>query len=550
MLLLMGFAFLAGIVTLASPCVLAVLPALLAGTGGPQGRPWGIVIGFVVTFLAVALGLSSLVSITGFNPESLRWTGAALLLFFGALWVFPAGQEVVERLFAKLTRRTLRPLARPSSGWWAGLTIGASLGVLWTPCVGPIMASVLTLAATQRLTWQAAVVAGAYTVGTGLALTALIFGGRRLTSRLTGLRRHWVRIQQIFGVLMVVVAILLAAGLDRSLSTWVLQHFPKYGSGLTAIEQNERVQAELAHWAQESQNSAGQEIPESLFEPGLKWINSPGLGPGDLKGKVVLIDVWTYSCVNCLRTLPVLQDWYRKYGSRGLVIIGVHSPEFAFEKSTPNVEKAARNLGVSWPVVQDNDFLIWNSLSNQYWPAHYLYDRQGRLVSKQFGEGGYSETERDIAKALGVPGEPTVLAPSSSGDQTPETYLGWGRGQRFASPETVVANKPSRYTFPTALAPDLWALEGEWTIEKEGSSAPKGRLAFRFRGTEANLVVAPLGTSVTMTISQSAGQISSQTIDGPRMYNLVRRKPGLPELATVDFGGPVRIYALTFGGSE
>jgi len=556
MLLLIGFAFLAGIVTVLSPCILPVLPVVLSGgIGGGKARPWGVITGFTASFTVFTLTLSTLVQTLGLDPDLLRWVAAGLILLFGLVLVVPVLKDKFMAWTTALVSRSSAPVkpGKPAGGYWAGLVLGLGLGLVWTPCVGPIMASVISLALSQSVDASSIFITLAYTFGTAIPLFFIMIGGRTLLNKAPWFTKHSSGIQRGFGVLMVVTAVALFSGADRAFSTWLLTTFPSYGSGLTAIENQAPVKAELAkRSATLAAPGSGAAVPDPLTLGQGAWINSAPLTLEGLKGKVVLVDFWTYSCVNCVRTIPYLRAWYEKYKDKGLVIVGVHSPEFAFERSEANVRRASAEFKVSWPVVQDNAFGIWNAYQNQYWPAHYLYDRTGKLLETHFGEGNYAETEAAIAQALGttVAVTPVIDAvPVAEGPKTPETYLGYGRGQRFSSPEPVKADTPASYSLPAALTADHWGFQGSWTIGKEASRGSLGSsLELRYQGSRVYIVMSPGGTTATkVKVSVDGVALPGLTVDADRMYQPVDLPAKMGGLLRLEFEGPIQVYAFTFG---
>jgi cytochrome c biogenesis protein CcdA/thiol-disulfide isomerase/thioredoxin len=557
MLLLIGFAFLAGIVTVLSPCILPVLPVVLSGgVGGGKARPWGIITGFIASFTIFTLTLSTLVQTLGLNPDLLRWISAALVLLFGIVLVVPALKDGFLAITTRLVARSSAPvkMGKAPGGYWSGLILGLGLGLVWTPCVGPIMASVITLALSQSVDAGSIFITLAYTLGTAIPLFLIMLGGRTLLQKAPWFTRHSSSIQRGFGVLMVATALALFTGADRAFSSWLLEVFPSYGSGLTAIENQDSVKKELSkRTLKKVQNVAVQEPDRLTLGKGV-WINSPPLTLEELKGKVVLVDFWTYSCINCVRTLPYLRAWYSKYQDQGFVIVGVHSPEFVFEQSEANVRQAVKDLKVSWPVVQDNAFGIWNAYQNQYWPAHYLYDRGGKLIETHYGEGDYSETEAAIAGALGgkvaQAGTPVADAvPISEGAKTPETYLGYGRGTRFSSPEAVMTDKSANYTVPRGLPVDHWAYGGNWTVTRESASGDKGSsLVLHYQGARVYLVVGPARNHpVRIHVKVDGIPQKDLQVDGQRMYTAVDEPEKSGGVLQLDFEGPTQVYAFTFG---
>ncbi len=569
-MILIAFAFLAGIVTILSPCILPVLPLVLGGTAG-QGRlrPWGIVAGFIGSFTLFTLTLSSLVQTLNLPPDLLRWVAAGLVAVFGIVLVVPQFKDAFLALATRLVSRSApAPVGFPAAasrwgGLVPGLLLGFSLGVVWTPCVGPIMASVISLSLTQTVTSDSVLITLAYACGTAVPLLAILLGGRRLLQRFPFLVKSSGAVQRVFGGLMLLTAVALLTGADRQVQVWVQTTFPQYGTGLTALEDQSVVREELAKL---EPTRASTPVAQPLSLASGAWINSPPLSLDGLKGKVVLLDFWTYSCVNCVRTLPYLRAWYEKYKGEGLVIVGVHSPEFAFERSEANVRQAVKDLGVTWPVVQDNAFGIWNAYQNKFWPSHYLYGRDGELLETHSGEGGYAETEALIVRALGL--RPTAGASPasmgtvagaisvSSGPLTPETYLGYARGARFASPQDVAADSEAQYSLPTTLATDEWALAGRWTIGSEASTATKGaRLLLHFQGQRVYLVLRPVpGEAAHITVKiggrpANGGDVHDGvlTLDKDRLYQVVDQTDSGEGLLELEMAGQVAVYAFTFG---
>ena len=555
MLLLVGFAFLAGIVTVLSPCILPVLPVVLSGgVGGGKARPWGVISGFMASFTVFTLTLSTLVKTLGLNPELLRWLSAALVLAFGVVLVVPALKDGFLNLATRLVTRPSAPVRVGGSpkGYWSGLVLGLGLGLVWTPCVGPIMASVITLALSQSVDAGSVFITLAYTLGTSIPLFLIMLGGRSLMQKAPWFTKHSSGIQRGFGVLMIATALALFTGADRSFSSWLLEVFPSYGSGLTAIENQDAVKKELANRKPKKVAEMAAVARDRLTLGKGAWINSVPLTLAGLKGKVVLVDFWTYSCINCVRTLPYLRAWYSKYSDQGLVIVGVHSPEFAFEQSESNVRQAVKDLKVTWPVVQDNDFGIWTAYDNQGWPAHFLYDRDGNLIETHLGEGNYAETEAAIAKALGtkvsVASSVADEVQISEGVKTPETYLGYGRARRFSSPEPVTSDKNGQFSVPSPLPVDHWAFGGAWTINRESALGAKGStLVLHYQGARVYLVAGPAGSAVRIHVKVDGAAKKDLVVDGQRMYTVTDEPGKLGGTLTLELDGPAQVYAFTFG---
>jgi cytochrome c biogenesis protein CcdA/thiol-disulfide isomerase/thioredoxin len=590
---LLGFAFLSGVVTILSPCILPVLPVVLSGgVGGGKARPFGVVAGFAASFTLFTLALTAIVQALGVSPDVLRVAAVVLIAAFGVVMAVPKLRELFERATARvagLAARGSRGGRRgaPRSGFWAGLPVGVGLGLVWTPCVGPIMASVISLALTRRVDGGAVAITLAYALGTSVPMLAVMVGGRALLERLPGLKRNAGRIQQVFGVLMVAVAVLIATGLDRRLQAALLAAFPNYGAGLTRIEEADAVRAALA--ARAGRGPGAGEAPggAGLFrgasadpadwprtgvagDYGLapeivttgRWFNVPAvdggvtsdpaakarLTMGDLRGKVVIVDFWTYSCVNCVRTIPYLRRWYEAYRDDGLAIVGVHAPEFEFEKDPDNLARAMRDLGVTWPVVQDNDFAQWQAYGNRYWPAKYVIDATGRVRYFHFGEGDYGATEQVVRSLLeeagATVGETVSGADGRRSARTPETYLGSLRG---VPPRSPGAKAPGN---------GEWTLEGRWTVEEEYVvPGEAGVLELGFDARDVFLVIEPeaAGGSIEVTVDGATVPDTDDVRAGrlapgeSRMYHLVRLDRAGPHVLRLAVKGRLRLFAFTFG---
>lgn len=569
MLVLVLFAFVAGIVTILSPCILPVLPIILSGSVGGRARPLGIVVGFVASFTLFTLTLSSIVRATGLSSDFLRNFSMLILLFFGLSLTVPRIEERLVRLFSKIN---FAGSSVPKNGFSGGLLIGLSLGLVWTPCVGPILASVISLALTGSVTASALFITLAYALGTGVPMLIIAYGGRTLITKNTWLLSKTEIIRKIFGILMMLLAVGLFLNLDRQLQTWVLEKFPNYGIGLTRIEENKLVDEALSKLKTEptsKSNSIGQPLDEFVnkapdFIAGGEWINSQPLSLADLKGKVVLVDFWTYTCINCIRTLPYLKSWNEKYKDKGLVIIGVHTPEFEFEKNLKNVQKAAIDFGLTYSIMQDNNYSTWNAYRNRYWPAKYFVDKKGVIRQAYFGEGHYDESEKLIQTLLNETSEEIVLEPINNPtyqlySKTPEIYLGHSRLEFLDAREKIVPNEFSNYTFPNPLQANHFALKGSWLIGKEVSQASAGSaLELKFDAKEVFLVMrSDKKTSVRVLLD---GKLVDQSVSGKdvkegqviisddRLYHLINLpKNGVHILRLEFIDEGTQLYAFTFG---
>ena len=565
---LVFFAFLSGIITILSPCILPVLPIVLSGSVGGKSRPWGIVLGFVGSFTIFTLLLSTLVQTFNIPPDSLRLVALVILVVFGLTLVIPRLQMGFEMLASRLVRQ--KPGKKKREGFTGGILVGASLGLVWTPCVGPIMASVISLAVTRSIDGGTVLIALAYSLGTAVPMTAVMLGGRKLLSRFPALTANPGRIQRVFGVLMIAVGLSIGFGLDRQFQSWMLEVFPRYGSGLTAIENRDSVQDALKSRRPGSDERSGEYGPAPEIVLNGQWLNPESL-PADvlddgilrmeeLKGRVVLVDFWTYSCVNCIRTIPYLRSWHEAYADDGIVILGIHSPEFAFERNRANLERAMADLGVEWPVIQDNDFEQWREYNNRYWPAKYLIDAEGELRYTHFGEGEYSQTEnmiRELLKEAGTePGARSVdVSAGAYRSKTPETYLGYRRQQGFQSATELLKDQRESYSLKNDLDTGEWSLEGDWVSTAEAVvSGLTGILELQFNAREVFLVIEPEpGASINVLLDGEVPEDTSDVHDGllrpdaSRMYQLIELDKAEKARLRLEVTGKVRLFAFTFG---
>lgn len=567
MLLLILFSFIAGFITILSPCILPILPIVLSGSlNGGHRRPIGIVVGFVLSFTLFTLFLSAIVKATGISPDLLRSFSVLIILFFGATLLLPNFQVLMEKVFTRLAGSVSGKVSQ-GSGFWGGVLLGLSLGLVWTPCVGPIIASVITLAATSSVNGSAILITFAYSIGTAIPMFAITYGGRTLLQKVPWLLRNTGNIQKAFGVLMILVAIGIFFNLDRKFQTIVLDKLPQYGAGLTKIEDNQAVKDQLE---KVREDKSGLDLSTNMaatapdFIAGGVWFNSPPLTIKALQGKVVLIDFWTYTCINCIRTFPYLKSWYSKYEKDGFVIVGVHTPEFAFEKDSNNVRDAISDFEIKYPVMQDNDYATWSAYRNRYWPAHYLLDKNGKIRYTHFGEGEYDKTEEMIQKLLKEAGADIKDKISNQTyeieSRTPETYLGYARMQGLASPENPSRDTKSTYTIPKTLASNSFAFGGNWTINEEMATGEEGSvIEYKFSAKNVYLVMNPIGSTAKATIFLDGKQISSNdggkdvidgttAVDSNRLYELVKlQTPGEHTLRIKIVEGKVSAFAFTFG---
>ena len=583
MALLILFGFLAGAGTALSPCVLPVLPiALSAGATGGRRRPLGIVAGLAVSFTFATVALVYVISALGLPNDLLRKLAIAALLAFGIVLMLPKLAARVEATMSRFAGRA--GVAGGGNGFWSGTAVGASLGLVYAPCAGPILAGVITVSASQPFTAGRLAVALSYGIGSAVVLYFLMLGGRRLAAPLA---RRGAGLQVAMGAVMVVVALAMAGNYDVRFQNSIASDLPGFlvdpTEGLedtaSAHAALNDVRGESAHGvgaaaASEPQSKLGPDGRSKLpvlgvapeFVDNQQWFNTPGGRPltlRSLRGRVVLVDFWTYSCINCLRTLPYLTAWDRTYRRDGLTIVGVHSPEFPFEKEASNVEEAIERNGIHYPVVQDNDLATWSAYGNQYWPAEYFIDAKGRVRYAHFGEGEYGMKEQVIRELLAeagrrVPGGEThvrAIAPSAT-VTTPETYLGAARAERFTNP--VLSPGLHDFTAPASLPADEFAYHGRWRISLDSARAAGGSLDLNFGARRVYLVLGSPGRSRAMRVLLDGRPIASSaagsdvhngvvTITAQRLYELVDLPRVEHHVLTLAPEAGAMDYAFTFG---
>lgn len=522
MVLLALFALLAGAATAVSPCVLPVLPVVLAaGTTGGRRRPAGIVTGITLSFTFATVALVYVIDALGLPGDFLRTFAIAVLLLFGATLIVPALGARVEAWLTRVAPRT--PRGPADGGFWSGLLVGLSLGLVYAPCAGPILAGVITVSASQSFTAGRLLVAFAYALGSGVVLYVLMLGGRRITRPLS---KHSGRFQMATGVVMIVMAVAMLGDLDTRFQTAIASHLPSVLVDPTATLERHVVRMPK-HDIDLAPDFTGNE----------RWFNTPGDKPLHLKqlrGKVVLVDFWTYTCINCLRTLPYLKALDKRYRDDGLVIVGVHTPEFPFERDAGNVERAIKQNGIRYPVAQDNKYDTWDAYQNQYWPAEYFIDAKGRVRFTHFGEGAYKEKERVVRKLLAEAGHrPRGRMTHAHGQRadlrtsTPETYLGTAR---------------------TPHPPGYLTFIGPWHREAEDAEAgPGSRLRLRFRARRVFLVLGSPDRARSLDVVLDGKPYRHLSIQQQKLYTLV----DLPHAGTHDIElrpePGIKGYAFTFG---
>jgi len=545
-LVLIVTGLLAGVITALSPCVLPVLPIVLAGgaTGGPR-RPYAVIAGLVASFTVFTLAAAALLSALHLPDDLLRDLAIALLFIVAATLVSRRVADLVARPFAVLTRRRF-------GGESGGFLLGVGLGLVFVPCAGPVLATVSVLAANREVGVDAVFLTLAYAVGAALPLLAVALGGRRVSRALAS---RMAVLRPALAVVVAATATAIAFGADRRLQTFV----PGYTEALQErIERSDAAERELARLNdvervadREGELEDFGQAPE-VAGSGV-WLNTPGGGAltlASLRGRVVVLDFWTYSCINCLRTLPYLKAWDSSYRKDGLTILGVHTPEFAFERKAANVRGAVRDLGIRYPVALDNNFGTWNAWGNRYWPAKYLIDRRGHVRYAHFGEGEYDRTEQVIRQLLGEDvGSATVAVRGANSPSrepiTPETYLGHERLDRYLGSE-IVRDRETDYRLPTRTLPaSTLAYGGRVRVEAERIVAGRGAsLRLSFRARDVHLVLGGRGRVEVLVDGKALRPVA---VRGDRLYTLVRGARVRDGRLELRFSPGVSAYAFTFG---
>jgi cytochrome c biogenesis protein CcdA/thiol-disulfide isomerase/thioredoxin len=582
MALLIVFGFIAGAATALSPCVLPVLPvALSAGATGGRRRPLGIVSGLAISFTFATVVAVYLIAALGLPDDLLRKLAIFVLLAFGVTLMVPPLAARVETWISRFAGRA-GVAGQAGDGFWSGVAVGLSLGLLYAPCAGPILAGVITVSASQSFDAGRLAVALSYGIGSAAVLYFLMLGGRRLISPLA---RRSVGLQIAMGGVMVLVALAMLGEYDIRFQNRIASDLPSFlVNPSEALEETTSVGTALADLRDTGHgvgSEATGEAPATAADGGLRlpvlgrapefvgnqqWFNTPGDRPltmRSLRGRVVLVDFWTYSCINCIRTFPYLKAWDRRYRKDGLTIVGVHTPEFPFEREAGNVEDAIRGNDIRYPVAQDNDQATWNAYANQYWPAEYFIDADGNVRYVHFGEGEYEEKEQVIRELLAEAGRrvgPSRSAghgiAASAGVTTPETYLGAARAERFTNP--ILSPGLHDFSAPAGLPHDQFAYRGRWRIDLDSATAAGGSLDLEFGARRVYLVLGSSGGPREVGVEIDGEPISAAdagadvrdgtlTVSSHRLYELVDLPAVERHVLTLTPEAGVSGYAFTFG---
>jgi cytochrome c biogenesis protein CcdA/thiol-disulfide isomerase/thioredoxin len=563
----------AGLIAGISPCILPVLPIVfVAGVATPDAtqspksswrRSASIVLGLVVSFSLLVLVGSEILSGLGLPQNFLMWTGVVLIGIVGLGFLIPRLGERIERPFARLIGH------QPSSSS-GGFVIGLALGLVFVPCAGPVLAAITVLGATHDVHFETVLVTLAFAIGAVVPLLFIALAGSGLVQRVQSVRQRAPLYRQIGGV----VLLLMAIGIATNAFDFLQKDVPGYTSvlqrnveGSTSI----RKQLNALKGGQGTSGVSGSLVSCPSMSPALvtcglapnftdvtKWLNTPDDKPltmKGLRGKVVLVDFWTYSCINCQRSLPHVEAWYKRYAPYGLEVVGVHTPEFAFEHVISNIKAQAKSLGVVYPIAVDNDYGTWNAYDNEYWPAEYLIDAQGVVRHVDFGEGNYGLTENLIRQLLvaahpGLKLPPPTTVPDLTPlvETSPESYVGYKYGLDYMDSNVEPAeNVPTEYHFPKDLSSTTWALSGVWNEHaEEATSIKNSQLEINYLAQDVYLVMGGSGT-VSVSAGNGTAPMTIHVSGVPRLYTLFHADTSSTGTMVLKFTPGVQAFDFTFG---
>jgi len=559
-----------GLITGISPCILPVLPVIFfSGTQSTAGgatavkpkrevlRPYRVIAGLVLSFSLVTLVGSALLSLLHLPQDAIRWVALAALVAIGLGLIFPRFEQLLERPFSRIPQKQIADRAN-------GFGLGLALGVLYVPCAGPVLAAIVVAGATANIGVPVVVLTVAFALGTAVPLLFFALAGQRVAERVSAFRRHQRQIRVTAGI----VTLLLAVALVFNLPAVLQRAIPDYTSSLQnklgggqQLQQDLNLGGIVNDQNKELSNctDGSAQLQNCGSAPDLKgitaWLNTAGDKPIDLhglRGKVVLIDFWAYSCINCQRAIPHVEGWYKAYHDDGFEVIGVHTPEYAFEKVTGNVEKGAADIGITYPIALDNSYSTWTNYRNQYWPAEYLIDAGGVVRHVKFGEGDYNVTEKLIRQLItsarpGVALPPPVDAPDTTPQSglTPETYFGVGKMVNYAG--TGVYDKgQANFAFPPSLPNDSFALQGSWTLDYQGATADSDTSSIELNYNAKNVYIVVGGTG-SLTVTRD-GKTTTVPISGPpTSHQIVTGNDMARGLLEVRSSKGLQVFSFTFG---
>lgn len=527
-------------------------------------RPYLVIAGLVTSFTLFTLLGSFVLALLDLPQDLLRWAGIVVLALLGVGLLVPRFEEVLERPFQRFAPKRNRTANR------SGFLLGLGLGAVYVPCAGPVLAAITVAGATGDIGVGTVVLTVTFALGAALPLLVFALAGRRVAERVKAFREHQRGIRATGGVLMLALALALTFNVTDALQ----RALPGYTEALQdRVAANETVQDQLdlggLVTAENEQlancTDGATELEECGPAPALRgidtWLNTEGGAPldlADLRGQVVLLDFWAYSCINCQRSVPHVVAWDEAYRDAGLQVIGVHTPEYAFERETRNVVDGAERLGIEYAIAQDNSYGTWTAYRNRYWPAHYLIDADGVVRHISQGEGNYEATEAMIRELLEdadpdvelpAPTEVADTTPQSEG-VTPETFLSVGKRFNFGGAE--YQEGAGTYTFPDRQPADSFAFDGEWTTDYQAATAgADARVRLRFTANDVFLVLGGEGT-VHATVRDEQGRVVEErdveVAGAPTLYPLLESADG-PVTGTVEVEVPAGLaaYSFTFG---
>jgi cytochrome c biogenesis protein CcdA len=559
-----------GLITGISPCILPVLPVIFfSGTQSTADgatavkskrevlRPYRVIGGLVLSFSLVTLVGSALLSLLHLPQDAIRWVALAALVAIGLGLIFPRFEQLLERPFSRIPQKQIATRAN-------GFGLGLALGVLYVPCAGPVLAAIVVAGATANIGVPVVVLTVAFALGTAVPLLFFALAGQRVAERVSAFRRHQRQIRVTAGIVTLLLAVALVfnlpAVLQRAIPDYTSSLQDKLGGG-QQIQQDLNLGGIVNDQNKELSNctDGSAQLQNCGSAPDLKgitaWLNTAGDKPIDLhglRGKVVLIDFWAYSCINCQRAIPHVEGWYKAYHDDGFEVIGVHTPEYAFEKVTGNVEKGAADIGITYPIALDNSYSTWTNYRNQYWPAEYLIDASGVVRHVKFGEGDYNVTEKLIRQLIatarpGVALPPPVDAPDTTPQSglTPETYFGVGKMVNYAG--TGVYDKgQANFAFPPTLPDDSFALQGPWTLDYQGATADSdtSSIELNYHAKNAYIVVGGTGS---LTVTRD-GKTTTVPISGPPTSHQIATGNDMARgLLDVRSSTGLQVFSFTFG---
>ncbi|MFD5226610.1 cytochrome c biogenesis protein DipZ [Microbacterium sp. NPDC058342] len=559
---------LGGLITGISPCILPVLPVIFL-TGGAQSarfegevapasraRPYLVIAGLVLSFSLVTLAGSLLLGLLNLPQDVIRWAGIAVLILLGVALLIPRFEQLLEKPFQWIPRKEVR-----NGG--SGFGVGLALGAVFVPCAGPVLAAIIVAGSTGRIGIDTVLLTVSFGIGVALPLLVFALAGRGLVERIRAFRSRERGLRIAAGIAMIALAVGLAFNVPQLLQRLVPDYTAELQKGLAeqqgdALDLGGLVTDE--NRAFDNCTNGATMLEDCGPAPDLRgieaWLNTPdgeALDLDDLRGEVVLLDFWAYSCINCQRSIPHVVAWDEAYRDAGLQVIGIHSPEYAFEKDAGNVRAGMRDFGIDYPVALDNSLSTWTAYRNRYWPAHYLIDAEGRVRHIAFGEGNYAATEKLIRELL-ADADPSVSLPDATevedvtpelGSTTRETFLGSAKDVNYGGEGAYRAGE-SDFSHPDPQPADSFALDGRWRIETQYATPADdgGDVRLSYHASEVRMVLAGSGE---ITVRRDDGTERTISVDGtPRSYGLIDGEPGEGVL-TVEVPAGVQVYSFTFG---